>query len=621
MIQDVLPESMRKERVLDGGGLKKVLKELSEHHPGDYGHVAHELKQIGNEAAYMSGTSFSLDDFAPNTHIRDTAMSHHQKAIDDLHRAHASDPMAQLKPAFQQKKLELYGKVEDEVAEALKHHVKNHRNNLTDWHLSGARGKAPDVRQINTFVGRQVDVTNSLVPEIALRSFSEGLSPVDYLVHAAGARKGVVATYTSVQEPGAFAKTIFAASADMVVSSADCGTHRGKTIGLAGPGANDALDRFLCEDVSGVARRNDLITSSVLEAARKHGAKEILVRSPIYCAQPEGLCAMCFGLSESGRVPHIGEHVGIKSAQALSEPLTQLALNNKHAGGTVAKKSPFATIDQFMNARQVESGTAALSKLSGTVTRIEPKEGIGHNVWVKGDHGEEIRHYLHKSVNPLEHLTVGSRVHRGQALSDGQASPREMVEYLGIEKGREYFANQTKSLYADNGINGHGKVFETVSRALVGLARVHHAGDSHDLVPGDIVRWNAVGHMMAAPKIETIPLAKATGRILSNSIGTVGTFTTLTKNEIRKIQRFHGPDHPVSVFHHDQPVIEPMMLGAEGAALHKGDWMANLAFSRTKSQFIKENVPTFATADLHSFNPLPSYAFGAEFGKGEGGRY
>lgn len=613
MVHDALPEDLRKDRVLDKNGLKKVLSEVGEKHTERYGEIIHTLKQIGNHAAYEAGTSFRLEDFAPNTHMRDSVLKEHKKELDALLKQHAANPHLQLKPSFANKKLEIYGKVEEKIKAELREHVKKNPNNLTDWYLSGSRGDEHAVRQINTMVGRQVDVTNSLVPEVAVRSFSEGLSPVDYLVHAAGARKGVVATYTSVQEPGAFAKTMFAASSDMVVSALDCGTKRGRTL-TPGP---DCVDRYLAEDVPGIGHRNDLVTMATVEAAKKKGIPTLKVRSPVYCQQHEGVCAYCYGLSESGRLPHVGEHVGIKAAQGLSEPLTQLALNNKHGGGTVKKKSPLLQITQFMNARKVTDGAAVLANASGTVTAVEQSAGgMGHDVWIDG-----VRHFIHtKSLgDPL--VKVGDTVKHGQALSAGQANPAEIVKFHGMDHGREYFADQTRALYGENGIKGHAKVFETISRALLAHAQVHHAGDNPDLVPGQMVKWNSVAHLMEAPKVESVPIHKAEGRILANSVGKFNSFSMLTKREVKQLQNRFGDNHMVTVFHPDQPVIEPVMLGAEGAALHKGDWMANFGYSHIKGRLVEENAPTFAVADLHGFNPITSYAYGAEFGKGESGRY
>jgi len=74
-----------------------------------------------------------------------------------------------------------------------------------------------------------------------------------------------------------------------------------------------------------------------------------LVRSPITCEAKEGICAKCAGVREKGRLPNIGEFVGIAAAQALSEPISQGQLRVKHTGGTLGdtkSRSGYELINQ-----------------------------------------------------------------------------------------------------------------------------------------------------------------------------------------------------------------------------------------------------------------------------------
>lgn len=607
MLQEALPPDIKPEYPVTKGSLGKLLKQIGEKYPSRYGEIVGKIKDVGNHAAYFSGTSFTLKDLEPQTAVRDAAFKAHEKELSAINQLALQKPELRNHPELIKKKVEVLSKIEAKANEAMKGLLDN-PNNTTAWIKSGAKGDPSMGRQMLLMSGLNTDAANRLVPEIARRSFSEGLSPMDHLVHANGARKGVVLTYTAVQAPGAFAKELNTVAADMVITQADCGTGRGRVMPV---GDRDVLDRYLAAEVPGIGHRNDLVTPRLVEAAKKKNLATLTVRSPLYCQAHEGVCAHCYGINEEGRLPRVGEHVGLKSAQAITEPLTQLALNNKHAGGVVtAGKTPLEKILQIMHAPKQFAGAATLARASGPVMAIDPAPAGGFNVTVGG-----IKHY----VPPEAELKVklGQMVARGDSLSSGTAHPAEVVEHKGMEAGRQHFADATRQLYADAGINGHGKIFETISRATLNLGQVMHPGE-HQYVPGEVVHWNSVAQHTDNAPTETVPVDQAAGRILAAEAGTFNRYTTLAPKVMNDLKK--AGVRQVKVFHQNALVVKPIMLGTERAALHKGDWMANLGF-RFLTPTFKENAATGAATSLHSWNPFPAYAHGAEFGKGKDGRY
>jgi len=608
MLHEALPENVRPTGPMNKGGLSKLLRAVADLHPKDYGTIVGAIKTIGNHAAYESGTSFTLADFKPHAAARDAAFAAHQPELDALHAVTDATPALQHDPAHQGRVASVHARIEEHVNQGVAQRIHDAPNDLTAWVASGARGDAATARQMVAMAGMNIDVTNKLVPGIARRSFSEGLSPIDFHIHANGARRGVVNTYTSVREPGAFAKELNTLTMDMVVTQADCGTTQGVVLP---PGHPDALDRCLAQDVPGIAHRNDIWTPALAEAAKKLNGTKPAFRSPLHCQAHEGVCARCYGLNEAGRMPPVGEHVGLRASQALTEPLTQLALNTKHTGGVVgAGKSPFQQIMQVMHAPKNFSGVAVLAQRDGPVKAIEAAAAGGSHVTI-GD----VRHY----VAPDRQLQVklGDVLRRGSVLTDGTPHPAEVVQHMGMEAGRAYFAGKLQQLYGDAGIRGHGKIFETIARSVLNLGQVVHAGDS-ELMPGEVVNWNSVAAQVDAARIQTVPIAQAQGRILASPAGNLDRYQVVSPKAAGDLQR-KGVNQ-VHVYAPDALVIKPMMLGTERAAMHKGDWMASLGYRFIGSQF-KENVAAAASADIHSWNPIAAYAYGAEFGRGAEGRY
>ena len=66
------------------------------------------------------------------------------------------------------------------------------------------------------------------------------------------------------------------------------------------------------------------------------GLDKILVRSPMTCQAPLGVCRLCYGMDlATGTLVEEGMAVGIIAAQSIGEPGTQLTMRTFHIGGVV----------------------------------------------------------------------------------------------------------------------------------------------------------------------------------------------------------------------------------------------------------------------------------------------
>ena len=69
------------------------------------------------------------------------------------------------------------------------------------------------------------------------------------------------------------------------------------------------------------------------------GVKSIKVYSVMTCSSKQGVCATCYGRDLSrGKMVHVGEAIGMISAQSIGEPGTQLTMRTFHVGGTASVK-------------------------------------------------------------------------------------------------------------------------------------------------------------------------------------------------------------------------------------------------------------------------------------------
>ena len=69
------------------------------------------------------------------------------------------------------------------------------------------------------------------------------------------------------------------------------------------------------------------------------GVKFIKAYSVMTCSSKLGVCATCYGRDLSrGKMVHVGEAIGMISAQSIGEPGTQLTMRTFHVGGTASVK-------------------------------------------------------------------------------------------------------------------------------------------------------------------------------------------------------------------------------------------------------------------------------------------
>src|SRR5207248_7850594 len=66
---------------------------------------------------------------------------------------------------------------------------------------------------------------------------------------------------------------------------------------------------------------------------------KVIIRSPMTCNAPLGVCRLCYGMDLStGALVEEGMAVGIIAAQSIGEPGTQLTMRTFHIGGVSSRK-------------------------------------------------------------------------------------------------------------------------------------------------------------------------------------------------------------------------------------------------------------------------------------------
>src|SRR5207302_2931753 len=87
-----------------------------------------------------------------------------------------------------------------------------------------------------------------------------------------------------------------------------------------------------------IVKENEMITWDQARKVEGLGVDKILVRSPMTCQAPLGICRLCYGMDlATGNLVEEGMAVGIIAAQSIGEPGTQLTMRTFHIGGVARR--------------------------------------------------------------------------------------------------------------------------------------------------------------------------------------------------------------------------------------------------------------------------------------------
>lgn len=330
LVNDALPPRFRDyERVMDSKGIESVLEQIALEAPEEYSGVTKRLMDVGNAAAFDTGTTIRLSDLRPAYDKKPVL-----QAIDV-----AEDKIRNDKTLTNAQKSEMIEKLYDKASARITEDTFNaefaRRNQLALQVASKARGTQGQLAAFISTPGTYSTPSGKMVPMFIRHSFAEGLTPAEYWAGSFGARNGVVSTKTATAKGGAFGKLLSASAVAQVVTEEDCGTEGGLPVKVDD---DDNIGAVLAKPAGGY-EAGTVITKNVLSDLRKDKRHdEIVVRSPVTCGCKDGVCSKCAGIRETGGFPPIGYNLGTNAASAFAERIAQGALNCL-AEGTMVRMS------------------------------------------------------------------------------------------------------------------------------------------------------------------------------------------------------------------------------------------------------------------------------------------
>lgn len=326
LVDHALPEDMRDPtRQLDAKSVGRMLHMVASFHPEKYADITKNIGDIGRHAAYWRGATIGLDDLEDPIDTQH-ALREMDKQENALRKKLTNDP-----EGFKEAREALWHRTAATIERESMGAALRKNNSIGLAVASGARGKPLQLRSMLSTPAVFADSRGRTIPIFARRSYSQGVSPAEFLAGTHGARTSVIATKRATAKGGFLSKVLVQNAGNLVVTEEDCGTHNGIDVDATDP---TIKLRFLAQDAAGLKSGDLLDRKATARLADRHKGT-LLVRSALTCESPRGVCAKCIGADPRGKLRPIGFAAGVTAGQAIGEPITQGALNCLVAGTPV----------------------------------------------------------------------------------------------------------------------------------------------------------------------------------------------------------------------------------------------------------------------------------------------
>ena len=367
---------------------------------------------------------------------------------------------------------------------------------------SGARGSIQQMRQLAGMRGLMF-ATNGKTMEIPIKSnFREGLSVLDYFSGARGSRKSLSDTALRTADSGYLTRRLVDVSQEVIVRETKCDTKKGAWVSPIVDGKDNNILEPLADRIIGrytigeivhpetgevIIGDDEMITDEIAKKITEAGIDKVYIRTVIQCHAKYGICSHCYGADlASGKLVSVGEAVGIIAAQAIGEPGTQLTMRTFHSGGVAGSDitQGLPRVEELFEARSPKKA-AILTEHSG-IAHIQPSETANVNdIMIHSEEtGEVVRYTVDYGVRIA--IEDGERVERGQALTEGNKAPADIMRILGLDAVYDYLMREVQRVYRSQSVNVNDKHVEVIARQMTRKIRIEDSGDT-DLLLGALV--------------------------------------------------------------------------------------------------------------------------------------
>jgi len=366
-----------------------------------------KLKDLGFKHAFKAGISFGKDDLVIPEN-KQQLIDETKKLISNYETQYAEGLIT--RGEKYNKVIDAWSKCTDRVASEMMKRISATEvtkeglkiNSVFMMADSGARGSAAQMKQLAGMRGLIAKPSGEIIESPITSNFKEGLTALEYFNSTHGARKGLADTALKTASSGYLTRRLCDVAQDLTVTKQKCENPGYINLTEVLEGGNimvslseRALGRVTATDVKNpltgetVIKKDEMIDENVCDKIDSAGVKNIKVYSVMTCSSKYGICATCYGRDLSrGKIVHVGEAIGMISAQSIGEPGTQLTMRTFHVGGTASVKQE----------SQIISSTEGILKIINTNLIEDSKKNkivMGRNteLSIENDKGLQVAIY------------------------------------------------------------------------------------------------------------------------------------------------------------------------------------------------------------------------------------
>jgi len=365
-----------------------------------------KIKDLGFKHAFKAGISFGKDDLIipPNKGqlIDDT-----KKLISEYENQYSEGLIT--RGEKYNKVVDAWSKCTDKVAGEMMKGISATESTKDGLQInsvfmmadSGARGSAAQMKQLAGMRGLIAKPSGEIIETPIISNFKEGLTALEYFNSTHGARKGLADTALKTASSGYLTRRLCDVAQDLTITKIKCEKPGFIELAEILEGGNivvslseRALGRVTASDVKNpltgeiIIKKNTMIDEAGCDKIDAAGVKFVNTYSVMTCSSKEGVCATCYGRDLSrGKIVHVGEAIGMISAQSIGEPGTQLTMRTFHVGGTASVKQESQIVSKsdgilkIINTNLLEDSKKNLIVM-GRNTQLSIEDGNGVQIAV-----------------------------------------------------------------------------------------------------------------------------------------------------------------------------------------------------------------------------------------------
>ena len=363
LLSNLLPKDINnKFSLIDRLLPKKIVSEIIDHvfrYCGQKATVIYcdKLKDLGFKHAFKAGISFGKDDLVIPEN-KQQLIDETKKLISDYENQYSEGLIT--RGEKYNKVVDAWSKCTDRVASEMMKRISATEvtkdglkiNSVFMMADSGARGSAAQMKQLAGMRGLIAKPSGEIIESPITSNFKEGLTALEYFNSTHGARKGLADTALKTANSGYLTRRLCDVAQDLTITKIKCDNPGYLSLSEIIEGGNvivslseRSLGRVTATEVKNpisgevILKKSEMIDEFACDKIDSAGVKIIKVYSVITCSSKEGVCATCYGRDLSrGKMVHVGEAIGMISAQSIGEPGTQLTMRTFHVGGTASIK-------------------------------------------------------------------------------------------------------------------------------------------------------------------------------------------------------------------------------------------------------------------------------------------